>query len=175
MWSFSSRSARRALTPPSQCGGWNAQLTPVPLRSTTVGLRVHAPEQQLDLSRTPDVLRAHQQYWRIRRRHGPALIDICEEATCGLWAGLAHRAEILHDLVRSKGPEVEPDMEAPWLAAAGFPERVALIHMFTSPHWGKLAMNDDFYVSAESIAKFLLRFPSESAIRGTSRVWLTKT
>lgn len=46
-------------------------------------------------------------------------------------------------------------MKAPWLAAAGFPERVALIHMFT--------------------AKFHQRFPTEGPIRGTSRVWLMKT
>ncbi|MFF2644947.1 hypothetical protein ACFVUB_34545 [Streptomyces niveus] len=128
------------------------------------------------------MVRAQQQYWRLRRRHGPALIDICEEVTGGLWAGLAHRhyrlvhrAETLHDLVRSKGPEAEPDMKAPRLTAAGFPERVALINMFTSPHWRKLAMNDDFYVAAESITKFHQRFPTEGPIRGTSRVWLTKT
>lgn len=106
-----------------------------------VGQHVHAPEEQLDLSRTPDVVRAQQKYWRLRRHHGPALIDLCEELTAGLRAGLAHhhyrlvhRAETLHDLVRVKGPEVEPDRKAPWPTAAGFPERVALIHMFTSPH-----------------------------------------
>ncbi len=147
-----------------------------------VGQHVHAPEEQLDLSRTPDVVRAQQKYWRLRRCHGPALIDLCEELTAGLWSGLAHRhyrlvhrAETLHDLVRVKGPEVEPDRKAPWLTAAGFPERVALIHMFTSPHWRELAMSDDFYVSLSSIAQFHQRFPTQSTIRGTSCVWLTKT
>lgn len=147
-----------------------------------VGRHVHAPEQQLDLSRTPDIVRAQQRYWRLRRHHGPALIDICEDVTGRLWAGLAHRhyrlvhrAELLHDLVRDKGPGVQPDMKTPWLTAAGFPERVALIHMFASPHWRKLAMSDDFYVSAESIAKFNHRFPTEGPLRGTSRVWFTKT
>ncbi|MGH1556353.1 hypothetical protein ACRAWF_45190 [Streptomyces sp. L7] len=57
-------------------------------------------------------------------------------------------------------------MKAPWLTAAGFPERVALIHMFTSPHWRKLAMDDDFYVSAESIAKFHHRFPTQGPLAG---------
>ncbi|WP_328426673.1 hypothetical protein [Streptomyces sp. NBC_00443] len=147
-----------------------------------VGQHVHAPEQQLDLSRTPDIVRAQQRYWRLRRHHGPALIDICQDVTTRLWTGLAHRhyrlvrrAEILHDLVRAKGPEVEPDMKAPWLTAAGFPERVALIHMFTSPRWRKLAMSDDFYVSIDSIAEFHQRFPTGSPLRGTSRIWLTKT
>jgi hypothetical protein len=147
-----------------------------------VGQHVHAPEEQLDLSRTPDVVRAQHKYWRLRRHHGPALIDLCEELTAGLWSGLSHRhyrlvhrAETLHDLVRVKGPDVEPDRRAPWLTAAGFPERVALIHMFTSPRWRKLAMSDDFYVSLSSIAQFHQRFPTQSPIRGTSRIWLTKT
>lgn len=36
-------------------------------------------------------------------------------------------------------------------------------------------MNDGFYVSAESIAKFHHRFPTDGPIRGTSRIWFTKT
>lgn len=36
-------------------------------------------------------------------------------------------------------------------------------------------MSDDFYVSPSSIAQFHQCFPTESPIRGTSRVWLTKT
>ncbi|MER5853350.1 hypothetical protein ABT126_42165 [Streptomyces sp. NPDC002012] len=36
-------------------------------------------------------------------------------------------------------------------------------------------MSDDFYVSLSSIAQFHQRFPTESPIRGTSRIWLTKT
>lgn len=66
-------------------------------------------------------------------------------------------------------------MKAPWLTVAGFPERVALIHMFTSSHWWNLAMHDDFHVSVDSIAKFHQRFPTESPLRGTNRTWLTKT
>ncbi|MFJ5726175.1 hypothetical protein [Streptomyces sp. NPDC093149] len=36
-------------------------------------------------------------------------------------------------------------------------------------------MSDDFYVSLGSIAQFHQRFPTESPIRGTGHVWLTKT
>ncbi|MGJ5829676.1 hypothetical protein [Streptomyces ossamyceticus] len=36
-------------------------------------------------------------------------------------------------------------------------------------------MSDDFYVSLSSIVQFHQRFPTESPIRGTSRIWLTKT
>ncbi|MFC9461948.1 hypothetical protein [Streptomyces sp. NPDC056983] len=38
-----------------------------------------------------------------------------------------------------------------------------------------LAMHDDFYVSVDSIAKFHQRFPTESPLRSSSRIWLTKT
>lgn len=53
-------------------------------------------------------------------------------------------------------------MKAPWLTAAGFPERVALIHMFTSPRWRMLAMSDDIYVYINSIAEFHQCFPLEA-------------
>lgn len=36
-------------------------------------------------------------------------------------------------------------------------------------------MSDDFYVSAHSFAEFHQRFPTESPLRGTSRIRLTKT
>jgi hypothetical protein len=32
-----------------------------------------------------------------------------------------------------------------------------------------------FYVSFDSVAGFHQRFPTESSLRGTSRIWLTKT
>ncbi|MEU2133589.1 hypothetical protein [Streptomyces sp. NPDC018352] len=48
-----------------------------------IGQHVHAPEQQLDLSRAPDVVRAQQRYWRLRRHHGPVLINICDDVTPG--------------------------------------------------------------------------------------------
>ncbi|MFF2940270.1 hypothetical protein ACFVSQ_10550 [Streptomyces niveus] len=57
-------------------------------------------------------------------------------------------------------------MKAPWLTAAGFPERVALINMFTSPHWRRLAMNDNFYVAAESITKFINASPPKARFAG---------
>ncbi|WP_147266849.1 hypothetical protein [Streptomyces diacarni] len=61
------------------------------------------------------------------------------------------------------------------LTAAGFPERVAPAHVFASTRWRKLTISDDFSVSARSIAEFHQRFPTESPLRGTSRIWLTKT
>nr|WSZ16273.1 hypothetical protein OH837_24650 [Streptomyces canus] len=36
-------------------------------------------------------------------------------------------------------------------------------------------MSDDFYVSIDSISEFHQRFPTESPLRGTSRIWLTKS
>ncbi len=93
-------------------------------------------------------------------------IDPCEEETAGLWADLAHRqcrlvhrAETLHDLARAKGPEVGLDGKAPWLTATGFPERGALIRLFTSPRWRKMAMSDDLYVSLSSVAPGATRTP----------------
>ncbi|WP_326722241.1 hypothetical protein OHT59_25385 [Streptomyces sp. NBC_00243] len=56
-----------------------------------VGKNVFAPEQQLDPSRTPDVIRAQRRYWRLRRRYGPILIALCYDGTGKLWSGLAHR------------------------------------------------------------------------------------
>ncbi|MEU0837533.1 hypothetical protein [Streptomyces sp. NPDC005969] len=83
--------------------------------------------------------------WRLRRRYGPTVTGICQDATGKLWSGLAHRhyrlvhrAELLHDLVRVKGPTVEPDKAASWLIAPRYPEHVTLIsgcRSVVKAHW----------------------------------------
>ncbi|MFF9090031.1 hypothetical protein ACF1BE_27195 [Streptomyces sp. NPDC014991] len=147
-----------------------------------IGKNVFAPEQQLDLSRTPDVRRAQRQYWRLRQRHGPTITGICHDATGKLWSGLAHRhyrltrrAELLHDLVRVKGPTVEPDKAAPWLIAAGYPEHVTLISLFASAGWRRSILSDDLLVVSQALAEFHRRFPMQAPLRGTSRTWLSTT
>lgn len=46
-----------------------------------IGKNIFAPAQPLNLSRTPDVIRAQRQYCRLRRRHGPTITSICYDAT----------------------------------------------------------------------------------------------
>ncbi|GAA3826116.1 hypothetical protein ACFS5L_43105 [Streptomyces phyllanthi] len=145
-----------------------------------IGKNVFAPEQQLDLSRTPDVIRAQRHCWRLRRRYGPTVIGACYDATGKLWNGLAHRhyqltrrAELLHDLLRVKAPTVEPDKTAPWLIAAGYPEPITLISLFASGHWRRAILSDDLLVVTQAIAEFHHRFPMQAALRGTSRTWLS--
>jgi hypothetical protein len=140
-----------------------------------VGQHVHSPEQQLDLSHTPDIVRAQCRYRRLRRRHGRAVIAICADATGQIWNGLAHRhyqlvrrAEILHELVRVTGPTDEPDRAGPCLFAAGFPERVALIGLFASAGWRRTLL-----IAPQAIAEFPRRFPLEAPLRGTSRTWIS--
>lgn len=147
-----------------------------------IGKNVFAPEQQLDLSRTPDVIRAQRHYWRLRRRYGPTVTGTCYDATGKLWSGLAHRhyrlthrAELLHDLVRIKAPTVEPDKASPWLIAAGYPEHVTLISLFASVHWRRSILSDDLLVVAQAIAEFHRRFPMQTPLRGTSRTWISTT
>lgn len=147
-----------------------------------IGKNVFAPEQQLDLSRTPDVIRAQRHYWRLRRRHSPTIIGTCHDATGKLWSGLAHRhyqlthrAELLHDLVRVKGPTVEPDKAAPWLIAAGYPEHITLISLFASARWRRAILSDDLLVVPLALAEFHRRFPMQAPLRGTSRTWLSTT
>lgn len=153
-----------------------------PRHNLWIGREVFAPEQQLDLTRTPDVIRAQRRYWRLRRRYGPTVTDTCQEATSKLWSGLAHRhyrlnrrVELLHDLVRVKGPEVEPDRTAPWRIAAGYPERVTLIGLFASAHWRRAVLDDDLLVVAQALDEFHRRFPLQTPLRGTSRTWLSTT
>lgn len=145
-----------------------------------IGKDVFAPEQQLDLARTPDVIRAQRRYWRLRRRYGPNVTSICLDVTGKLWSGLAHRhyrltrrVELLHDLVRVKGPTVEPDKAAPWRIAAGYPEHVTLISLFASAHWRRAVLSDDLLVVTQAIAEFHRRFPMQAPLRGTSRTWLS--
>ncbi|MFJ1840814.1 MULTISPECIES: hypothetical protein [unclassified Streptomyces] len=147
-----------------------------------IGKNVLAPEQQLDLSRTPDVIRAQRHYWRLRQRYDPTHIDACYVATGKLWSGLAHRhyrlthrAELLHDLVVVKAPTVEPDKKAPWLEAAGYPEHITLISLFASDHWRRSILSDDLLVVTRAIAEFHRRFPLQAPLRGTSRTWLSTT
>ncbi|MFE7989772.1 hypothetical protein [Streptomyces shenzhenensis] len=49
-----------------------------PRHDLWIGKSVFAPEQQLDLSRTPDVICAQRRYWRLRRRYGPIATGICQ-------------------------------------------------------------------------------------------------
>ncbi|MGW7219049.1 hypothetical protein [Streptomyces sp. NPDC054826] len=147
-----------------------------------VGQDVFAPEQQLDLARTPDVIRAQRRYWRLRRRYGPTVIDVCHDATSKLWSGLAHRhyrlnrrVELLHDLVRVKGPTVEPDRTAPWRIAAGYPEHITLISLFASVHWRRSILSDDLLAATQALSEFHRRFPLQTPLRGTSRTWLSTT
>jgi hypothetical protein len=74
----------------------------------------------------------------------------------------------------AKGPEVEPDMKAPWLTAAGFPERVALIHMFTSP-LEKAGGTTTSMSPPRASPSSTSASPPKARFGGTSRVWLTKT
>ncbi|MEE1829690.1 hypothetical protein [Streptomyces sp. SP17KL33] len=145
-----------------------------------IGKNVIAPERQLDVSAGPDIVRAQNRYWRLRRRHGPAVTDICEDATARLWRGLAQRhyrlslrAELLN-LARTMST-TDPDRAAPWLLAAGYPERVALIGLFASAPWRQLAASDDLLAFADAMAEFDRRFPTKTPLRGTSRTWLGKT
>jgi hypothetical protein len=125
-------------------------------------------------------VRAQKRYWRLRLRHGPAVTDICEDATARLWRGLAqrhhrlsHRAELLN-LARNMST-TDPDRAAPWLLAAGYPERVAPIGLFASAPWIQLAASDDLLPFADAIAEFDRHFPTETPLRGTSRTRLGKT
>nr|WTB32714.1 hypothetical protein OG781_27465 [Streptomyces sp. NBC_00830] len=110
------------------------------------------------------------------------MINICADATGRLWSGLAHRhyqlthrAEFLHDLVRVKGPTVEPDKAAPWLIAAGFPEHITLIGLFASATWRQAAISADLLLVAQAIAEFHRRFPMKTPLRVTSRTWISTT
>jgi hypothetical protein len=147
-----------------------------------IGKDVFAPDQQLDLTRTPDVIRAQRRYWRLRRRFGPTVTGICLDATGKLWSGLAHRhyrlnrrVELLHDLVRVKGPTVEPDKTAPWRIAAGYPEHITLISLFASVHWRQSILSEDLLTATHALAEFHRRFPLQTPLRGTSRTWLSTT
>ncbi|WP_326791474.1 hypothetical protein OHA79_02065 [Streptomyces sp. NBC_00841] len=99
-----------------------------------------------------------------------------------LWSGLAHRhyqlvhrAELLHDLVRVKGPTVEQDKAAPWLIAAGYPEHITLISLFSSTHWRRSLLSDDLRFVTQALAEFHRRFPLLAPLRGASRTWLSTT
>lgn len=52
----------------------------------------------------------------------------------------------------------DPDRAAPWLLAAGYPERVALIGLFASAPWRQLAASDDLLAFADAMAEFDRRF-----------------
>lgn len=69
----------------------------------------------------------------------------------------------------------DPDRAAPWVLAAGYPERVALIGLFVSAAWRQLAASDDLLSFTDAIVEFDRRFPTETPLRGTSRTWLGKT
>ncbi|MCX4906695.1 TnsA-like heteromeric transposase endonuclease subunit [Streptomyces sp. NBC_00878] len=110
----------------------------------------------------------------------PAVTDICEDATARLWRGLAQhhyrlsrRAELLN--LAPTMSTTDPDRAAPWLLAAGYPERVALISLFASAPWRQLAASDDLILFTDAIAEFDRSFPTEARLRGTSRTWLGKS
>ncbi|MFI5633758.1 hypothetical protein ACIA8E_31180 [Streptomyces sp. NPDC051664] len=113
-----------------------------------------------------------------RTRRSLASLD----ATGKLWSGLAHRhyrlnrrVELLHDLVRVKGPTVEPDKTAPWRIAAGYPEHITLISLFASVHWRQSILSEDLLAATHALAEFHRRFPLQTPLRGTSRTWLSTT
>ncbi|MFD7900425.1 hypothetical protein [Streptomyces sp. NPDC059743] len=173
--------ARTGSTLPAQV--WASVHDNVCLRHNLwIGKNVFAPEQQFDLSRTPDVIRAQRHCRRLQRRYGPTVIGACYDATGKLWSGLAHRhyrltrrAELLHDMVRFKAPAAEPDKATPWLIAAGYPEHVTLISLFASVHWRRSILSDDLLVVTQALAEFHRRFPMQAPLRGTSRSWLSTT
>lgn len=113
---------------------------------------------------------------------GPTATGICQEATSKLWSGLAHRhyglnrrAALLHDLVRLKGPTVEPDKTAPWRIAAGYPELITLVGLFASAHWRRSILSNDLLAATQALAEFHRRFPLQTPLRGTSHTWLSTT
>lgn len=146
-----------------------------------IGDNVMAPEQQLDLTRTPDIVHAQHRHWRLLRRYGPGVLDICQDAGSDLWRGLSHRhyrlvnrAEILYRVVEFR-KLTDPKYEAPWSIAAGYPEHITLTGFLTSSHWRRLAATKDLYYLNQAVAEFNRRLPTEKPLRGNSYTWLVKT
>jgi TniQ len=96
-------------------------------------------EDQPGLSAQPAILQAHRRHLRLIRRFGREVValgrayanDICQE-----WhsqrqhdEGFRQRMEIFH------GPEWRLAPTAPTIAAAIYPQAVALTRLLTSPHW----------------------------------------
>lgn len=116
-----------------------------------IGKDVFAPGRQLDLTRTPDVIRAQtplpaQPPGRTPPRPGP-----------------------------SQGTDGRTGQDGPWRIAAGYPEHITLISLFASVHWRQSILSEDLLAATHALAEFHRRFPLQTPLGGMSRTWLSTT
>jgi len=93
----------------------------------------------------PDILQAHKQHLRLVRRFGREQVMIgfaFADHICRQWhaqrqhdEGFRRRMRIFH------GPDWEVPAADPTIAAAAYPQVVALARLLISPYWGSLAVS----------------------------------
>ncbi len=91
----------------------------------------------------PDILQAHKQHLRLIRRFGRDEIMIgfaFAGHICRQWREYRQHDEGFHCRMRTfHGPSWEVPAAHPTIAAAAYPQVVALTRLLTSPHWRSLA------------------------------------
>lgn len=104
-------------------------------------------EGQPDLSACPDILRAHRQHLRLVRRLGRDAVAIgyaYAEHICHHW----HEQRQHDDAFRRRmhmfhGPDWAVARADPTVAAAAYPQQVALTRLMASPYWQAQARSDN--------------------------------
>jgi hypothetical protein len=101
---------------------------------------------QLSLARQPQILQAHTRHLRLVRRFGRdevAFAFAAADAICRRWhdqrehdAGFRHRMAVFH------GPGWAVPPGSPTVAAAVYPQAIALTRLLASPFWQSLVADD---------------------------------
>jgi hypothetical protein len=100
---------------------------------------------QPSLDRQPDVLKAHRQHLRLVRRHGrdevTAAFTVAADI-CRYWRdGRQHDDDFNRRLEIFHGPDWRVPPYSATVAAAAYPQVVALTRLLVSPYWKSLATN----------------------------------
>jgi hypothetical protein len=101
---------------------------------------------QPNLAKTPEILGANRLHRRLIRRHGreAALSGFAAaERICATWHERSRHDNELHQLMeRLLGPDWSADRDDPVIAAARYPQAIALARLLASPYWKGLATRE---------------------------------
>lgn len=104
---------------------------------------------QLPLDRQPDILEAHRRHLRLVRRFGRDEVTMgfsIAAEVCRQWRDQReHDEDFSRRLAIFHGPDWRLSPADPTVAAAAYPQAVALTRLLISPHWQSLAVDDSAY------------------------------
>lgn len=141
-----------------------------------IGRAVEAPANQLDLADLPEIVAAQKRHYRLLRRYGPDVVNVCYEQTSRFWSTVMQHGYRISDLTqRLVRLQPRPARTVrPWdpkRYAAIYPEIVKAMVFYAAPRWRGLALSgvDEQFWAFH--AEFVRRLPNESSLRTTAKPW----